>query len=155
MNISHDSVNRFLYREAYSPADLFKEVQSTLNLKGGTLSVDDSVLDKSYRHYIDLVGYFWSGKHHRTVKGINLITLYYTDIHGQHQPVSFRVYDKAEGKTKNDYFQDMLREVVAWGLEPAFVTGDSWYSYVGNLKMIKNHHPGLLFALESNNDKRL
>jgi hypothetical protein len=51
MGISHDSVNRFLHREAYSPLDLFKEVRDTLNLKGGTLSVDDTVLDKPYSQY--------------------------------------------------------------------------------------------------------
>ena len=44
----------------------------------------------------------------------------------------------------------MLAEVLAWGLEPAVVTGDSWYSSKANLKMIKNHHLGFLFALESN-----
>ena len=33
---------------------------------------------------------------------------------------------KTDGKTKNDYFQDMLAEVLAWGLEPAVVTGDAW-----------------------------
>jgi len=150
MAISHDSVNRFLNRESYSPSDLFREVQPTVNLTGGTLSVDDSVLDKPYAHYIALVGHYWSGKHHAVVKGINLITLYYTDPHGQHQPVNFRVYDKTEGKTKNDYFLDMLAEVLTWGLNPAFVTGDSWYSCVKNLKTIKNHQLGFLFALESN-----
>jgi hypothetical protein len=150
MSISHDSVNRFLNRESYTGRDLFNEASPSLNLKGGTLSVDDSVLDKPYSQYMALVSHFWSGKHHRTVKGINLVTLYYTDIQGKHQPVNFRVVDKAEGKTKNDYFLDMLTEVLAWGLEPAFVTGDSWYSCVSNLKRIKNHQIGLLFALESN-----
>jgi hypothetical protein len=150
MSISHDSVNRFLHREAYTGRDLYDEARPALNLKGGTLSVDDSVLDKPYSQYMELVGHFWSGKHHRAVKGINLVTLYYTDSQGQHQPVNFRVVDKAEGKTKNDYFQDMLAEVLAWGLEPAFVTGDSWYSGVDNLKLIKKHQIGLLFALESN-----
>ena len=150
LNISHDSVNRFLYRESYSPIDLFNEAKTTLNLKGGTLSVDDSVLDKPYAHYISYVDYFWSGKHHAVVKGINLITLYYTDPQGQHQPVNFRVYDKKEGKTKNDYFQDMLAEVLSWGLEPTFVTGDSWYSCIKNLKTITNHQLGFMFALESN-----
>jgi len=150
MSISHDSVNRFLNRESYTGRDLFNEASPCLNLKGGTLSVDDSVLDKPYSQYMALVSYFWSGKHHRAVKGINLVTLYYTDIHGKHQPVNFRVVDKTEAKTKNEYFLDMLTEVLAWGLEPAFVTGDSWYSCVGNLKRIKNHQLGLLFALESN-----
>lgn len=150
MNISHDSANRFLLRELYEPEDLFNEAKTNLNLIGGTLSVDDSVLDKPYSQKMALVGYFWSGKHHRVVKGINLITLYYTDVAGNHFPVSYRVYDKEDGKTKNDYFQDMLAEVLAWGLKPAFVTGDSWYSSVENLKIVKNHDLGLLFALESN-----
>ena len=150
MEISHDSVNRFLLREDYTPHDLFNEVRADLHLKGGTVSVDDSVLDKPYSHLLALVGYFWSGKHHRVVKGINLITLYYTDPQGRHQPINYRIYDKTENKTKNDYFQEMLVEVLAWGLEPAFVTGDSWYSSQDNLKMIKNHHQGFLFALESN-----
>lgn len=150
MNISHDSVNRFLLRESYEPKDLFNEAKSNLNLIGGTLSVDDSVLDKPYSQKMALVSHFWSGKHHRVVKGINLITLYYTDTAGNHFPVNYRVYDKEDGKTKNDYFRDMLAEVLAWGLKPAFVTGDSWYSSVENLKIVKNHDLGLLFALESN-----
>ena len=29
--------------------------------------------------------------------------------------VNYRVYDKSEGKTKNDYFREMLIEVLAWG----------------------------------------
>ncbi len=126
------------------------EIKTSDNLIGGTLSVDDSVLDKPYSKYMALVGHFWSGKHHRVVKGINLITLYYTDPDGQHMPVNYRIYDKSEGKTKNDYFQDMLGEVLTWGLKPAFVTGDSWYSGVPNLKKVKNHQTGFMFAVESN-----
>ena len=148
--ISHDSTNRFLLREMYEPVDLFNEVKPHINLVGGTLSVDDSVLDKAYSQKMALVSRFWSGKHHRTVKGINLITLYYTDKAGQHYPVNYRVYDKEEGKSKNDYFLDMLAEVLAWGLKPAFVTGDSWYSGVKNLKAVKNHGLNSLFALKSN-----
>jgi hypothetical protein len=100
MNISHDSVNRFLLRESYEPKDLFNEAKRLLNLVGGTLNVDDSTLDKPYSQRMELVGHFWSGKHHRVVKGLNLITLYYTDPQGRSLPVNYRVYDKAEGKTK-------------------------------------------------------
>jgi len=150
MDVSHDSVNRFLQRETYSPQDLFNEVKTGLNLKGGVLSVDDSVLDKPYSYQVAFVGHFWSGKHHRTVKGINLVTLYYCDVDGQHQPVNYRMVDKAEGKTKNEYFREMLAEVLAWGLEPAYITGDSWYSGVVNLKEVRHHPLGFLFALESN-----
>lgn len=150
MGISHDSVNRFLARESYSPRDLFNEVKSGLSLKGGSVSVDDSVIDKPYSQEMDLVGYFWSGKHHRVVKGINLITLYYVDPQGRGAPVNYRVYDPADGKTKNDYFQEMLAEVMAWGLDPAFVSGDSWYSSLQNLKKVRNYQRGFLYAVESN-----
>jgi hypothetical protein len=88
MGISHDSATRFLQRESYEGKDLYTESAPFLNLKGGALSVDDNVLDKPYSQYLAFVGYFWSGKHHRTVKGINLITLYYTDVDGQHLPVT-------------------------------------------------------------------
>lgn len=47
--LSHDSVNRFLLRERYTPKDLFDEVKGELTLAGGMLSVDDSVEDKPYR----------------------------------------------------------------------------------------------------------
>ncbi len=87
---------------------------------------------------------------HRVVKVINLVILYYTHIAGRHMPVNYRICDKSEGKTKNDYFREMLLEVLAWGLKPAFVTGDSWYSCVKNLKTIKNHQTVFMFAVESN-----
>jgi hypothetical protein len=35
MAISHDSVNRFLQREVYTPLDLFNESKRGLELKGG------------------------------------------------------------------------------------------------------------------------
>lgn len=150
MNISHDSVNRFLLRECYEPLDLFNEAKKLLNLIGGTLNVDDSTLDKPYSHQMELVTHVWSGKHHRVVKGLNLITLYYTDPQGRSLPVNYRVYDKTENKTKNGYFLDMLAQVLEWGLQPDFMTGDSWYSCVNNLKTVKNHRMGFLFAIESN-----
>lgn len=150
--ISHDSVNRFLLRENYTPRDLFDEVKEHLILVGGIGSGDDSVLDKPYSdpEKTDLVGYFWSGKHKRAVKGINLITLYYTDITGTSYPVNFRIYDKREGKTKNEYFREMVSEVQTWGLKLAWVTGDSWYSGSENLKFLRNEEVGFLFGIATN-----
>lgn len=149
-DVSHDSVNRFLLREQFAPKDLFKKAAVKPILEGGTLSVDDTVLDKPYSRYMAYVGYYYSGKHHKAVKGINLITLYYTDINGYSQPVNYRLYDPSEGKSKNEYFIDMLQEVLAWGLKPAFVTGDSWYSSTANLKAVKNNGLGFMFAVKSN-----
>jgi len=95
--------------------DFFLEVRHHINLIGGILSGDDTVIDKPYSdsHKTELIGYFWSGSHHRIVKGLQLITLYYTELSGKSVPVNYRIYDKQEGKTKNDYFE-MIAEVLAW-----------------------------------------
>ena len=71
LEMSHDSVNRFLYREKYSPQDLFNETKRSIDLTGGTLSVDDSVLDKPYANHIAFVDYFYSLGN----KGIRLIKI--------------------------------------------------------------------------------
>ncbi|PJE78352.1 hypothetical protein CI610_02727 [invertebrate metagenome] len=112
-DISHDRVNRFLQRENVAPKDLFLEAAARLILEGGTLFVDDTVRDKPYTHDTALVGHDDSGKHHKTVKGINLITLYYTDMKGYNLPVNVRICDPADGKTQNDYFVDRLKQVLA------------------------------------------
>ncbi len=68
-NLSHDSVNRFLITQKYESQDLFAQVKEFIILKGGTLSVDDMVIDKPYSNPLksELIDYFWSGKHHKTV----------------------------------------------------------------------------------------
>jgi hypothetical protein len=151
-DLSHDSINRFLWRENYTPKDLFDEVAPQIKLEGGTISVDDMVIDKLYSDpkKAELIDYFWSGKHKKTVKGINLVTLYYTDLNGVSVPVNYRIVNKQEGKTKHDYFLEMLAEVRAWGIKPALVTGDSWYASKENLNFLKEKEFGGLFALEVN-----
>jgi hypothetical protein len=66
---AHDAANRFLNREDFSGRDLFEEARPLMALEGGTLSVDDTVLDKPYSQEgkTELGGYFWSGKHSRAV----------------------------------------------------------------------------------------
>ena len=51
-------------------------------------------------------------------------------------------------KAKIDYFLDTLEEVLSWGLKPAFVSGDSWYSYVKNLKTVKKMESNRLVPVE-------
>jgi hypothetical protein len=106
---------------------LFDEVKGHIDLIGGTLSGDDTVIDKPYSEpsLTELIGYFWSGKHHRVVKGIQLITLAYTDRAGKSVPVNYRLYNKQECKTKNDYLREMITEVLEWGLKPKIVTTDA------------------------------
>ncbi len=107
-----------MLRERYEPKDLFNELKPHIELIGGTLSGDDTVIEKPYSdpNLTEFIGYFWSGNQHRPVKGINLITLYYTESNGKSVPVNYRIYNKPEGKTKNDYFREMIAERVIVGI---------------------------------------
>jgi hypothetical protein len=89
------------------------------------------------------VGYFWSGRHHKQVKGINLVVLHYTDNKGISVPVNFRVY-------RIIIFIRCAANYSTGGLIPAFVPMDSWYSGVDNLKFLRNQEVGILTELENN-----
>ena len=98
----------------------------------------------------NLIGWFRSGKHKCAVKGLNLITLYHTDINGIQTPVNYRIYDKSERKTKNDYFPEMSSEVYDRGMRPSRVTGYCRHSGNNNLKSIKNYAQGFMFGIKGN-----
>jgi SRSO17 transposase len=96
-----------------------------------------------------MVGLFWSGKHHRVVKGINLIVMVYTDVHDRCMPVNFRLYDPGnKKKSKHLYFIEMVREVLGWGLKPRMVTADSWYSAGKLLRFLRSQELGFLMGVK-------
>ena len=78
----------------------------------------------------------WSGKNHTVVKGIELLTLLWTDG-DYHLPCDYRIYDRPnDGKTKNDHFGDLIDKAKESGLQPKFVFFDGWYSSLVNLRKI-------------------
>jgi DDE superfamily endonuclease len=116
----------------------------------GYLVVDDTVLDKPYAVHIPLVKKQYSGKHHRVVKGISLVNLLWSD--GEKlTPVGYRVYDPTrDGKTKNDHAREMLFSAKKRAFSPQYVLIDSWYTSVGNLKMIDRQGWKWIGELKSN-----
>src|SRR5436305_1290595 len=79
---AHDAFTRLLHRLEPDPQELWREVGPLVPRRGGLLILDDSVLDKPYARHMGLVGRFWSGKHKRIVKGIDLVTLLWIDGDG-------------------------------------------------------------------------
>ena len=147
---AHDSINRFLERQSSDTEALWQEAVSLIEMDQGFLIVDDTTLDKPYAHQIELVTYHWSGKHQRIVKGINLVTLLWTDGTSV-VPLDFRVYNhENDGKNKNDHFRDMLNKAKERGLHPNCVLFDSWYASMGNLKFITRLDWHFLTRLKSN-----
>lgn len=147
---SHDCFTRLLQKQPSDTEPLWAEVRKFVIPKEGYLIVDDTILDKPYSEKMGFVRYQWSGKHHRTVKGIGLITLVWTDG-TVILPVDFRIYNVDEdNKTKNDHFRDMLDKAKERGFKPKFVMFDIWYASVKNLKAIREKQWHFLTRLKSN-----
>ncbi len=152
---AHDAFNRLLTRLEPDPEALWLEARPQIRLDDGLLVLDDSTLDKPYARKMGLVSWHWSGNHHAVVKGINLLTLLWTDG-DRHIPTDYRLYDKAhDGQSKNDLFTRLLRAAHQRGLRPRCVCFDSWYSSLANLKEIRTLGWTWLCRLKSNRQVRV
>jgi putative transposase len=148
---AHDSFTRLLQRLEPEPEALWQEVQPLVRPDTGVLILDDSVLDKPYARHMGLVGFFYSGKHRRVVRGINLVSLLWTDG-DLLAPCDYRLVDPARGKAvnKNHHFREMLRQAQARGFQPRCVCFDTWYSGKDNLKAVRECGWTFLTQVRSN-----
>jgi DDE superfamily endonuclease len=134
---AHDAFTRLLNRLEPDPETLWEEAEPAVEQAKGVLIIDDSTLDKPYAKHISLVTRHWSGKHRKPVRGINLITLLWAD--GDRKvPCDYRVFSKADGKTKHDHFWEMLLMAKARGFSPKYVLFDGWYASLENLKQVRD-----------------
>jgi putative transposase len=148
---AHDAYTRLLQRLPPDSESLWTEVQPLVNRQSGLLVLDDTTLDKPHASKMALVTRHWSGKHHRVVKGINLISLLWTDESHGRLPCDFRLYNKSnDGLDKNQHFRAMLQAAKDRGFTPQLVMFDSWYSGLKNLKAVRVHGWHWLTQLKGN-----
>ena len=161
---AHDAFTRLLQRRPPDTEALWQEAEPVVERDEGLLILDDTTLDKPYANKIEHVTWHWSGKHGRTVKGINLLTLLWrgsakedsseeegpgTASREPHVPCDFRLYEKG-GKTKNEHVRDMLDRAAERGFAPEMVLFDSWYSSLDNLKKVQALEWTFLTRLKKN-----
>ena len=149
---AHDAFTRLLARLEPDPDLLWEEVRPLLTPRSDSiLVIDDTVLDKPYAKKMGLVARHWSGKHKQVVRGINLVTLAWTDGDAVY-PIDYRLVDKAAEptKTKHDHFREMLVTAKTRGLSPRYICFDSWYSSKENLKAVRGHGWHFLTQVPSN-----
>ncbi len=152
--VSHDVVGNYLKRERLTARHLWELAQGLIDdHPNAYLIIDDSVQDKRYSRSIELVKRQYSGAEGGLVRGIGVVNLVHTTGKaGAHYPIDFRIYAKeADGKTKNDHFQEMLlRALDEKQIQAKTILFDNWYASWKNLKLV--HRLGLIFytTLKSN-----
>lgn len=145
--VSHDTITDFLQGERLTARSLWELVATLIaDSPKAFLIVDDSVQDKRYSHFIELVRLQYSGAAQGLVRGIGVVNLVHSSGGaGDFYPLDYRIYaPDTDGKTKNEHFREMLvRTVADKHIQARTVLFDSWYAAADNLKLI--HRLGLSF----------
>ena len=153
-NVNHDVITDYLRSERLTARSLWELVQHLLTDGPDTfLIVDDSVQDKRYSRFIELVKRQYSGAEHGLVRGIGVVNLVHSSgQNGDFWPIDFRIYaPEADGKTKNEHFREMLLRAVAdKRIQAQTVLFDSWYAAADNLKLIQRLHLIFFTTLKEN-----
>jgi len=151
--ISHDQVTRFLHSADFGAKDLWLQIKSNVRASeektGGVLIIDDTIEEKDYTDENDIVCWHYSHAKSRHIKGMNIITCMarYNDISF---PIGYDVVKKdipfsdlatkkqkrRASVTKNEMFQNMLRQ--AWQNKVLFdyVLADNWFGSKDNMSFI-------------------
>ena len=153
-DVSHDVITDFLSNEHQTARGLWELVAEVIEDNSEAfMLVDDSVQDKRYSRFIELVKLQYSGAEHGLVRGIGVVNLVHsTGTKQDFYPIDYRIYASGQdGKTKNDHFADMvINAVFAKKIKAKRILFDSWYASAANLKLV--HRLGLVFftTLKSN-----
>ena len=152
--VSHDSITDYLQTEHLTARSLWELVEDLVaDNPDAFLIVDDSVQDKRYSRFIELVKLQYSGAAHGLVRGIGIVNLVHSAGAKQDfYPIDFRIYaPDQDGKTKNEHFVEMVRNAISdKHIQAKRILFDSWYASADNLKLV--HRLGLTFftTLKSN-----
>jgi hypothetical protein len=153
-NLSHDAVSNFLRRERFTPSQLWEVVSPHIeDDEEAAIIVDDSVQNKQYSRFIELVKSQYSGNEHGTVRGIGLVNFVHSAGNdGDFWPIDYRIYHPdTDGKTKNDHFQEMFKRLTTHkNIRARTILFDSWYGSMDNIKLIHRNGWTFFTTLKSN-----
>jgi hypothetical protein len=153
-DVSHDVITDYLSNECHTARGLWELVIRLIeDSPEAFLLVDDSVQDKRYSRFIELVKLQYSGAEHGLVRGIGIVNLVHSaGAEKDFYPMDYRIYaPDQDGKTKNDHFAEMvINAVLAKKIKAKRILFDSWYASAENLKLV--HRLSLVFftTLKSN-----
>jgi DDE superfamily endonuclease len=153
-DVSHDVVNDFLRQKRFLPREVWQLVKERIeDSPEASLIVDDSIHDKRYSRFIELVRVQYSGNEHRVVRGIGVVSLVHSaGKEADFYPIDYRVYaPDVDGKTKNEHFSEMFVNAIDQKqLQARTILFDGWYASAENLKLIHRRKRIFFTTLKSN-----
>jgi hypothetical protein len=135
--LKHDNLQYFLKSSRFTPRQLWQRLKADITLSArGYIIFDDTVLDKSTSHKIELVRRQYSGNAHGVIKGIGVVNcVYYNPDTEQYWLIDYRIFaPDNDGKSKLDHVADMLESLKTRQITYLYLLMDSWYA---NTEMFK------------------
>ena len=152
--VSHDSITDYLRNERLTARGLWELVAGLIqDSSEAFMLVDDSVQDKRYSRFIELVKLQYSGAEHGLVRGIGVVNLVHSAGAGKDfYPIDYRIYaPEQDGRTKNDHFSEMvINAVFAKKIKAKRLLFDSWYASAENLMLVDRLGLTFFTTLKSN-----
>lgn len=148
---SHDTFTRLLSRAAAVGQTLLTIIICRLfgELKGGFLIIDDTVIAKKFSKVIEYVFWVYSSKEERTVQGLNIVVLCWSNG-TMTIPLGFRLW-KDNGKSKCDLARQLLRHAKKiLKLSPDYVLFDTFYAAKEILRLLKTYRWNYVTKLKKN-----
>ena len=153
-DVSHDSITDYLSSERLTARGLWELVAGLVqDSPEAFLILDDSVQDKRYSRFIELVKLQYSGAEHGLVRGIGVVNLVHSaGAEKDFYPIDYRIYaPDQDGKTKNEHFAEMVvNAVFAKKIKAKRILFDTWYASAENLKLVDRLGLTFFTTLKSN-----
>jgi putative transposase len=146
-SVSHDSFTRLLHQRCCLQTLLWHLFCKRFIVGDGYLLLDDTVLDKFGQ---SIFGVYWvySSKLRKTVQGINVVVLIWTD--GTRRiPVGFKIWRK-DSLSKVDLASRLLHRAKLLEITPLYVIFDGYYSAKKILLQLESYQWKYVTKLKKN-----
>ena len=134
-----------------------------------SLVFDDTIIEKPYMDENEIVCRHWDHKENRSVKGINVLSAFYTTPTKEGEPalrapIGYQIISKTEkyidkkdnkekrksAKTKNELMQQMISVAITNRVKFGSILADSWFASSDNMRFISKHSKTFVFEMKEN-----